>query len=165
MIWLMAQAVHAAPSVEMTVTSVGGGVFQYDFSISNFGISDLAIVSITDAPPGDGLINSTLVAPAGFLASYDSGLGFVDFLGDVSVFAAGTTTSGFSFQSAALSDAYFNSFEALGVLGESFSGDIRRISTIPDRGNSLVLLGAGLLALMALGSRSQTFHSQTSNQG
>src|SRR6185503_20563400 len=95
---LVAQTVTAQVNVDAIVTPLIGS-FRYDISVSNNAGEDLALVSIVDAPIGDPLIDPTLVTPAGFLGSYDGGLGFVDFLGDTDLFAAGSTVSGFSFES------------------------------------------------------------------
>lgn len=144
---LLPHASHATLFVDLSAVSLGGGTYQYDVSVSNNGPDDLAIVSLTDAPLGDGLIASSLTAPAFFSTSYDSVLGFVDFLADVS-FAAGTTVSGFSFLSAAAPSGSFTSFEALTIQGDLLSGQVRYPSmNVPDTGSSLVALSFGLAAL------------------
>jgi hypothetical protein len=157
-LWLVTQTATAVPTVDMTVTPLTGGVYQYQFSISNSGPDDLAILTITDAPLADALIPLTLVAPAGFLAKYDPGVGLtfglVDFLEDTSPFLAGTTTSGFGFQSASSPAANFKTFEALSVAGEFFGGEINRAtSTVPDGGGTGLLAGVALLAVAMARSR------------
>lgn len=144
---LFPHAAHAGLFVDLSAVPLGGGTYQYDVSVSNNGPEDLAIVSLTDAPLGDALIAPSLTAPAAFSTSYDSVLGFVDFLADVS-FAAGTTVSGFSFLSTAVPTVSFTSFEALTIQGDLLSGQVRypRMN-VPDTGSSLVALSFGLAAL------------------
>jgi hypothetical protein len=126
--------------VEPTVTSPGGGVFHYEFAITNNTLEDVAIVSLVDAPSGDPLIGGSLMTPTGFQASYDSPLGIVDFLADVA-FGIGTTESGFAFDStAAPGSGFLRTFEALTVNGTFLTG---RVQGIPEPG-TLTLLVRGL---------------------
>jgi hypothetical protein len=90
---------NAVLIVEDTVTP-GVGVFHHEFTITNNTIDDVAVVSILDAPIGDPFIAGSLIVPVGFMGSYDSGLGVIVFLGGTQLFAAGTTTGGFGFDSA-----------------------------------------------------------------
>jgi hypothetical protein len=117
-----ASAVHGSILVRGTVTPLGGS-FLYVFEVENTGPDDYVIVSL-DAPVADPLIGPTLTAPAGFVASYDSGLGIVDFLEGADLFAAGTIHGGFSFESLAGPGAEFGTFEALTASGASASGDV-----------------------------------------
>lgn len=133
---LFAPAVQALPIVTRTVTPLVGGIFQFDFSIFNTGPEDILVLTITDAPLADLLITPNLSTPAGFLASYDSGLGFVDFLADSDLFGAGTTKSGFSLQSSADGSVNFTIFEALYAP-----------SPVPDKGNTMLMSSLGLLTL------------------
>lgn len=144
---LASSAVSAQTSVDILVTPLGGS-FRYEVTIGNAGTDDLALVSLIDAPLGDPLIDPTLIAPAGFLASYDSGLGFVDFLEDSNSFAAGTSVGGFRFESLA-GPTYFTMFEALTILGTPEAGSTT-ITVIPEP-STLILAACGLLAL--IGSR------------
>ena len=128
---LSATAAHADITVSSTVTPLGGS-FRYEFSITNSMLvspdQDVVIVSITNAPLADPLIGPTLTAPADFVASYDPGLGIVDFLEATSNFGVGTTTGGFSFESqAAPGPGVFSSFEALTVNGSSTSGSVQQV--------------------------------------
>lgn len=130
--------------VDLSATPLSGGSYSYNASVSNTGPKDVAIVSLIDAPLNDGSIAPSLVAPAGFSANYDPGLGFLDLLADVS-FGAGTTVSGFSFESLTAPMAAFNLFEALTVDGDLISGRVRYPTThVPDTGNSLATLALGL---------------------
>ncbi len=143
-----AQATHAGLAISLTSTPLGGGIFDYHYSIANSGPEDLAIVSITDAALGDALIGATLQAPAGFLASYDSSLGFVDFIGDASVFGAGTTIGGFWFQSGVSPQGQFINFEALSITGSLISGNVDlTITPVPEAG-TFWAAGLGLVAFV-----------------
>jgi hypothetical protein len=145
-------AARANLLVEATVTPLVG-TFQYDFSVENTGPDDVVIVSIVDAPLADPLIDPTLVSPAGFFGSYDSGLGIVDFLEDTELFAAGTTTGGFSFQSLSGPSNNFALFEALTPLGDFISGSVNH--TIVPEPSSLVVCCALGLAVIATWRRSR----------
>ena len=145
---LAAQTVTADINVDMTTTPLGGGIFQYDFSVGNSGPDDVVLVTITDAPLGDPLIGLTLITPVDFLGLYDPGLGFVDFLEFTGLFGAGTTTSGFQFQSQATPPTYLTSFQALTVNGDSLSGRINR--GVPDTGSTMLMAGLGFMALTFL---------------
>ena len=72
---------RAALLVEATVDGIGGGLFHWEFQVSNSGPEDVVIVSL-EAPPGDTAIPGSLSAPAGYQAAYDAGLGIVDFIED-----------------------------------------------------------------------------------
>lgn len=126
-----------------TVTP-NGSLYHYDYAITNNAPEDLAIVSIPVLPGPDTIQN--LSTPAGFLGSFDSGLGFVDFLGDLDVFAQGTTLSGFMFDSPFAPGP--SVFQALSVSGTSFVGSTS--APVPEPG-SFALMGAaastGLYAL------------------
>jgi hypothetical protein len=144
---LAASAVHAALIVEATVSPLGGGVFHYEFSVTNNEAEDVAIVSITDAPIGDALIGPSLSTPAGFLGSYDAGLGFVDFLADADIFGVGTTKSGFSFDSeSGHAPGVFSEFEALSIFGSFFSGQVQATQNVIPEPSAMALLAVGLCA-------------------
>lgn len=113
---------RAAMVVEATVTSVAG-FYHYDFLITNSGPDDVVLVSLTDAPLADPLIDASLTVPPGFVGSYDPGLGFVDFLEDTDLFAAGTSKGPFSFDSMAAPAAdSFSRFQALTTNGDQLTG-------------------------------------------
>jgi len=140
----MSGTVRADVIVDATVSPILGG-FHFEYSITNNELVDLAIVSIA-GPAGDPLIGSTLTAPAGFLASYDSGLGFIDFLEAASSFLAGTTTSGFGFDSA--SPPAPTTFTALTIFGAELAGTTHAPggAPIPEPATvTLLLVGIGAL--------------------
>ncbi len=155
-VFFTASAAHATLIVEATVTPIGG-LFHYDFSVTNNAAEDVVIVSITDAPVGDPFIDPSLVAPVGFLASYDSGLGFVDFLEDTDLFGVGTTKSGFMFDSASGPTATtFSTFEALTVQGNLLTGQIRT-NVIPEPGTiTLLLVGMGAIVAFTVRKRKRS---------
>ena len=116
-------AAKAAILVRAAVTPLVGK-FRYDFEVENTGPDDHVIVSIVDAPLADVLIPPSLTAPTGFLASYDPGLGIVDFLEDTGLFAAGTTVGLFTFESTTGPNSGFGAFEALSVAGVLTMGSV-----------------------------------------
>ena len=131
--------------VEATVDDVGG-VFHYAFTVTNNDPDDYAIVSLVDAPIGDPLIAASLTPPVGFLAIYDSGAGFVDFLEDTQLFASGTVVGVFTFDSLFDLSLHFQSFEALTTQGTRVSGTVTITSVPEPAGLALIALGLGLLA-------------------
>jgi len=146
---------HAALNVSAVVSPAGGGLFHYVFTIQNTGPDDVAIVSV-DAPVNDLYIDPSLSAPAGFIASYDPGLGFVDFLEDTDLFAAGTIVDGFAFDSSSgPADGSFQTFEALTVNGDKITGNVTLVSDEPAVINSSV-------TFVPLGS---TFKTVTNTSG
>jgi len=142
----LAPASTQALSIDAVKTAIAGG-YHFDFWINNDGPVDLAIVSIINAPLNDPLIGSTLTAPADYLASYDSGLGFVDFIEGAMAFAAGTVTGGFSFDSALGPPDFFTLFEALDINGDLLVGTINYRGAVPDAGGALLYACLGLFGL------------------
>jgi hypothetical protein len=138
-------AARAALVVDATVQDVGGGLFHWDFTVENTGPADVVIVSL-EAPLGDPAIAGSLTAPAGFIPSYDPGLGFVDFLEDTSLFAVGTTVGGFGFDSTSgPGGGFFDVFTALTDQGVLVEG---RVRGVPAPSTVVALaLGLGTLGL------------------
>jgi hypothetical protein len=129
--------------VDALVTPLGGSV-RYDITVNNNTAEDISIVTILDAPLLDPLIDPSLIAPPGFLADYDDALGLIAFLEDADLFGVASSVSGFSFESMATPEANFTSFEALSVLGNTFTGSIRITPAdviIPESGTSLAAAG------------------------
>jgi hypothetical protein len=121
------------------------GSFHYELSVENTGPEDITLVTL-DAPVGDPLIAPSLTTPVDFIGSYDGGLGLLDFIEDTDFFAAGTTTPGFSFDTMAGPGDAFTTFNALGTLGDTFSGPVT-YTVVPEPRR--VAFGGGL-ALLAL---------------
>ncbi len=90
-------AAHAEPiMLNPTITNLGNGLFSYQYSVTNtapFGFSTVSILNL----PTVGNAVQNLMAPAGFNAFFDPGLGELDFVEDTQSFAAGSNVSGFSF--------------------------------------------------------------------
>jgi len=150
---LAAEVAGGAVVVDATVSPVGGGIFHYDVAITNSEAEDLVLVSLLHGPLSDPYIEPSLTAPAGFLTSYDDGLGIVDFLADSALFNAGSTTSGFSFNSVAAPMTAFGDFEALGDFGGSFRGLVNlTVTAVPEPG-ALALLALGSVALAGAAKR------------
>jgi hypothetical protein len=147
-------------SLTGTVTPQSGS-FLYQLVIANAGPDDYSLVSIVDAPPGDPLIAPSLTTPAGFLGSYDSGLGIIDFIEFTDFFAAGTSIGGFSFESLAGPIGAFSMFSALTTLGGPASGDItwkvQPGTSVPEPEGGLIpilAVGLGLIAASRMKRRS-----------
>ncbi len=94
---VLPRAASAQVVVTPVVSPVNGGLYHYDYSVTNNAPLDLSIVTTTVLSQPDAVLN--LTAPAGFNAFFDPALGLLDFVEDTSTFAAGTTVSGFQFDS------------------------------------------------------------------
>ena len=141
--WGVLAARHASAQVTVNpAISTAAGVSTFDYTIDNGTANDLAIVSIA-VPALPGAVFD-LVTPAGFLASFDSGTGFVDFLADSSSFSAGSSLSGFKYSSTF--EPGQSTFSALDVLGSPFSGPTVA-AAVPEPGAAAWL---GLLGLTGL---------------
>ncbi len=134
----------AQVQVAARVTPLTAG-FRYDLSVKNLGPEEVALVSLLDAPFADILLQMSLIAPPGFMASYDDGLGIVDFLGDTQGFLSGITVEGFSFETAAAPDEFFTRFEALDIQGNSAAGMVETV-VLPEA--TTVVGGLALAAVL-----------------
>ncbi|MEJ7607634.1 MAG: PEP-CTERM sorting domain-containing protein [Bryobacteraceae bacterium] len=95
---LMAPSHAGAASITVTSsTTVQGALYRYDYAISNSSIPDL--LSVTLSVPAQANAVQNLMAPAGFSAFFDAGLGLVDFVEGSRAFTVGSTIAGFSFAS------------------------------------------------------------------
>jgi hypothetical protein len=113
---------HAAViTVNPTVTSIAGGMYQYAYSISYTGTDDAFLIDIS--VPKDPAAITNLTVPSGFTDQFDSVNGLVSFVENSSTFTA-TPTSGFLFDSpdspgaasftASLYDSNFNIYTISG---------------------------------------------------
>lgn len=138
---------RAQVAVTPTVTS-SGGLFTYDYTITNNTRLDLVLVTIpTVSAPG---AVRNLTAPAGFLASFDPDLGLVDFIEGTQAFTAGRTFSGFRFDSPIGPAA--SQFTALNVQGNELRG--ATLAPVPEPGSlALGLTLAPGLILVSLRRR------------
>ncbi len=122
MAFALVASADAVVIVNIDSTPTGTGTFLYSVFITNDTVNDLAVVSLIDGPTFDSFIAPSLMSPSGFSTSYDSGLGFVDFIEDSSAFTSGGTFGAFTFESMAAPGTAFTMFEALDVMGDSVSG-------------------------------------------
>ena len=146
-LFLFPNSAHAQV-VTPTVTTLAGGIYHYDYSIMNTGTTDLFDVSI-HVHPGANQVFSVM-APIGFTASYDSGLGLVDFLENTNSFATGQAISGFTYDSSlAPKSSTFDANFAPTSGGITTTSGSTLAATVPE-GSSLPLLCSGLGALGVL---------------
>ncbi|GMU22354.1 MAG: hypothetical protein AMXMBFR13_24400 [Phycisphaerae bacterium] len=133
----------AQVDIAVEVTPAGEGLFHYAYSLTNLGSADVAIVSI--AVPPDPLAIDNLMAPAGFLASFDPGLGFLDFVEATQSFEPAVGVSGFSFDSPfGPGSAGYTALDANGLM---FSGNTT--APVPEPTSALSL--AACLTLLVYG--------------
>ncbi len=156
-----AGAARAQVTVVPTVTSTGA-LFTYSYSVTNSSATDLAIVNIDNLPQVSSAVTN-LVAPAGFQITFDPGNGsmpgfgivsFLPVLGSAQGFTAGSTISGFSFNSAFTPGTV--PFDTLDNNGTPFNGTTRGPSAGPapvPEVSALVSLGTGLLMLTFCAAR------------
>ena len=135
---------HAALFLNGTVTPLTGS-YWYEVSVQNTGPEDYVIVSIPDAPLADPLIDPSLTGPADFLTNYDDGLGYVAFVEDTDLFAAGKLFGPFSFESLAGPGQAFSTFEALTTVGDPITGPIQWV-VVPEPAAATVAVALGLFS-------------------
>ena len=132
-----AGAARAQVTLMPTITP-NGALFNYSYSVTDFNATDLAIVNINSLPMVPSAATN-LMAPVGFMISFDPGVGIVSFLGD---FMPGTPVSGFSFDSTfGPGTVNFDAEDNNGVMSTGTT-----LAPVPEA-STLVSLGAGVLLL------------------
>jgi hypothetical protein len=142
----------AAQTVVVTPTvTPSGALFHYDYSVTNNGSFDLAIVNVNVAADPTAIQN--ISAPTGFQIIFDAGLGILSFLEDFDpgtpeTFGPGLTISGFAFDSPFGPQP--STFDALDIVGDTYFGDTdaplgSTTSPVVPEPFSLALFTAGLL--------------------
>lgn len=140
--WLGSAANVSAQVLVTPTVTFNGSVYTYSYSVMNGSANTLAIISF-GATPASTFTVQNLSAPMGFLATYDSGNGFLSFLEDSSpatpqTFAPGSTVAPFTFTSTFAPGA--TTFQALDIFGNSFTGVTQ--APVPEPGAlALCLLG------------------------
>lgn len=93
---LLPTLASAATVTVVSSVTPNGSLYHYDYSIANGTANDAFLLDLS--VPANPSAITDLVAPAGFKAAFDSGLGLVSFLEDTSMFTS-TALDGFSFDS------------------------------------------------------------------
>lgn len=102
---------QAEPVMVNATVTMNGSLFRYNYSITNNTPLDISAITISVLSGSNAVQN--LLAPSGFNIFFDSGLGLVDFVENTQTFTAGTTVSGFRFDSLFASN--LTSFTALAL--------------------------------------------------
>lgn len=134
--------------IEGTATDYGS-YFSYELYVVDNVLPNLVVVSLLNAPLGDTLIGPSLTAPVGYLASYDSGLGIVDFLTDTTLEFGLPTTGPFTFASLFGPASYFAQSRGLDDNLNEVSMDLATITVV--QGPNGQVSGPGGIALLGLG--------------
>lgn len=153
------EAANATPIVVPTVT-VGAAGFHYDYSITNDLSEDLILVDIF-VLPGDVTLTN-LFAPGGFSGFYDSGLGIVSFFSALNgglTIGAGSTLSGFGFDSAhAPGASFFDVFTDL-TFTQYVGSTQAPVGAVVPEADTLTLLSLGLGVFFVLKRTRKLRHS------
>jgi len=145
----------AAITLTPTITNLSGGLVRYEYSVNNTSLFDFSAISISVIAAPNAVQN--LITATGFNAFFDPGLGQVDFVEDTQNFTAGSTISGFAFDSPfAPGSSIFTALR----LDQSenpvtLTGTTQAPISIPEPAATMGLLGIGLagLALMKIRRR------------
>lgn len=132
---------HAQSLVVQSNVTFNGSAYHYAYTIDNQTAVDVSSVTISGLPLGDGSVLN-LTAPATFVAFFDSGLGLLSFQEGSAAFLAGSSVSGFGFDSTFGPGAA--SFTAVDINGAELAG--ATVSAVPEP-STYALIGA----LVALG--------------
>jgi len=141
--------VQAGPVLVEPMVSTSNGLVHYNYSITNNSPLDLSVVTISVINSPDAIQN--LVAPTGFNANFDAGLGLLDFLENTQSFTTGTTVSGFQFDSPFGPNA--SSFTALaldatsGLIEFSGSTSAPAASAVPEPSTFILMLTSSMLLI------------------
>jgi hypothetical protein len=151
---------HAQLTVQPTV-SFSSGLYNYNYSISNQSAFDVSIITLSGFFPAADAVQN-LSAPAGFLASFDSGLSLLSFIEGTQSFSAGLTFGDFTFDSPYAPVA--GSFEAIDITGDFLVGSAQvpggSASAVPEPSTTALIGAASLLGLIAF----RKFSSRKSKQ-
>lgn len=147
----------ARAQVTITGFYIPGPNFTYQLFVNNASPETLALVTV-DVPAVEGAATD-LVAPAGFLMTFDPGFGTVDLLEDIDPvtpqsFAPGTVQGAFTFRSPF--DVSNTTFSGLDVQGNPFSGTLSLTlssASAPEPGVLPLMFPVGALALGAFISK------------
>ena len=139
-----AGSARAQVVITPTVTQTGA-LYSYSYSITNLAATDLAFVNL-DGLPMDPSTATNLMAPAGYQTVFSDGIvTFLPGLDNGSTFGAGSTVSGFSFDSAFAPSAV--AFDTSDINNGTTTGTtIGPAAAVPEA-STLVSLGIGLSVL------------------
>lgn len=132
---------HAQSLVVQSNVTFNGSTYHYDYTVNNQTATDISSVTLAGLPTDASAVQN-LTAPATFVAFFDSGLGLLSFQEGSAAFVAGSSVSGFGFDSAFSFSA--PTYTAVDVNGMELSGT--SVSAVPEP-STYALIGA----LVALG--------------
>jgi hypothetical protein len=154
---LLAALPAQAQLIVQSSVSPSGGMFRYEYQISNQTSADFSIVTLGGLVPQAATVQA-LASPAGFLASFDSGLGLLSFIEGTQPFLAGLTSGTFSFESPYAAGP--GTFEAIDIMGGAALGQVAFVpaAAVPEP-STYALIGA--LLLLGLAARRRFIASKS----